>query len=781
MSGDETFHRYRIVRRIARGGMAEVYLAMLRGPMGFEKPVALKKILPVYAGMEEFGVLFRDEARVTSLLEHSAIVQVYEFGSYEGEYFIAMEYVDGPDLEELLDRCRRRGILPPVEVVLHIGHELTRALEYAHGAINEHAQPLNLIHRDLSPPNILIGGQGEVKLTDFGVAKARSREAETRPGVLRGKYAYMSPEQVRQGPIDQRSDIFSVGIVIYEALTGVNPFEGSTDFQTMESVERAEVEAAGFLRPDTPPELDRILLACLEPDPDLRYQTASDLRRDLGQVVRSLRASEGGDLTVEFLRDVFPERAPDAEARQHADEGAPPWETLAHRIPAMLVPIPHPRRLRPANAARKLVMGDEGDAGADTANETPQLAPEGWEPPARRSEPGIELGSEPDDEWGDDDPDSIRTEAGVFTSAQVPQSIRNMVPGQPVASVGATAQLRPPDRPQARPRDELAAAFLGGSMEKTSDGVPVYNEWEADDQEDPDEWSMPSSQLATGRLPFVTDDPAPAHSLWTPALSAKVKPSRSLDEVGGVSETPLDLSVASNPKGWPGVEDASSELPGALDADEPEDTLEPEHPTDSLEPAEPEEPEAPGAEPEPESEVEPEPPADPPPPLPGSPVLRPRNRGLPPKVRTAASGDTQDRPRPTLLAPELPEPPLPEDGLVGDERWVPSTPSLTAVPAVPDGPEIPAPPELPELPDISELERPPRVKAAWIAIAALVPLLFLLSMDWLRDRQREAVLPDSSATIDAPAKKDRGPERAVEPLPPTRPRSSNGAPTRDRP
>ena len=297
-----------------------MYLAVLRGPAGFEKRVALKKILPVYAGMEEFSKLFKDEARLTGALDHTAVVQVHEFGTYEGEFYIAMEYVDGPDLEELLDRCRRRGILPPIDLVAYIGYELSRALEYAHTRCDDHDRPLNIIHRDVSPPNVLIGIQGEIKLTDFGVAKTDVREALTRPGVLRGKYAYMSPEQVRHRPMDHRSDIFSLGIVLYEALTGVNPFEGSTDYQTMESVERAEVEPAGFLRPDTPAELDRILLACLEPDADLRYQDATELRRDLAAVVRSLGADDGPDRMRDFLRDIFPERAPDSGEEGDDDE-----------------------------------------------------------------------------------------------------------------------------------------------------------------------------------------------------------------------------------------------------------------------------------------------------------------------------------------------------------------------------------------------------------------------------------------------------------------------------
>lgn len=336
----KAFQRYRLIRRIARGGMAEVYLAVLRGAAGFERRVALKKILPVYAGIEEFTKLFRDEARIWAVLNHSGVVQVYDFGQHQGDHWIAMEFIDGPDLEEVLDRCRRRGIHPPVDVVIHLGHRLASALEYAHGVRDPSGEELHIIHRDVSPPNILLSVQGEVKLTDFGVAKASTRASLTRPGVLRGKYAYMSPEQVQHKPIDHRSDLFGLGILLYETLTGVNPFEGPTDYQTIESVGRAEVEPAGFLRPDTPAELDRILLGLLEPDPELRYQTGGELRRDLASLMLERPEADEPETLVAFLRDLFPERTPQAQSSGKPNPGAPAWEALAHVITAYDVPVP---------------------------------------------------------------------------------------------------------------------------------------------------------------------------------------------------------------------------------------------------------------------------------------------------------------------------------------------------------------------------------------------------------------------------------------------------------
>lgn len=334
-----TFHRYRLLRRIARGGMAEVYLASYQGYGGFERRVALKKILPVYAGMAEFAGLFRDEGRVSGILDHSGIVQVLDFGVHEEQYFIAMEYVDGPDLEEVLDRCRRRGILPPIEVVLHIGARLAGCLEYAHGLTHE-GEPLNLVHRDVSPPNVLIGLGGEVKLTDFGVARHAIRTDKTRPGVLRGKYAYMSPEQIKHGRVDQRSDLFSLGTLLYETLTCVNPFEAINDYQTMEAVGEARFEPAGFLRPDTPAALDRILLQCLDEDPANRFPDAGALRRELASVMLQWSRADEPQVLVDFLRDVFPERAASDADMSTAEGLVPLWEHLAHHVDASMVPVP---------------------------------------------------------------------------------------------------------------------------------------------------------------------------------------------------------------------------------------------------------------------------------------------------------------------------------------------------------------------------------------------------------------------------------------------------------
>ena len=231
-----TFGRYKLVRLLARGGMAEVYLALLSGVAGFEKQIALKKILPIYTDLEEFHQLFQDEARISVSLSHSNIVQVFDFGVHHAEYYLAMEYVDGPDLEKVLMGARKLGRQLSIDSVVHIAMRIASALEYAHSRVDQDGYSLELVHRDVSPPNVLLSVQGEVKLSDFGVARYAQRISQSQPGIVRGKYAYMSPEQLTGDGLDSRSDLFSLGVLLFEMLTNVNPFLGGSDYKTMEKV-----------------------------------------------------------------------------------------------------------------------------------------------------------------------------------------------------------------------------------------------------------------------------------------------------------------------------------------------------------------------------------------------------------------------------------------------------------------------------------------------------------------------------------------------------------------
>ena len=283
MSYPATFGKYLLLERVNVGGMAEVFKAKAFGVEGFERIIAIKRILPNMADDDEFINMFVDEARIAVQLSHANIVQIYELGKFEGQYYIAMEYVSGKDLRQILDFYRKRDELLPLPAAAYLASKICDGLDYAHSKVDPTGRPMNVIHRDVSPQNILVSFEGAVKITDFGIAKAEDRASKTQAGVLKGKFGYMSPEQVRGLDIDHRSDIFALGILMYEMLTGKRLFLGESDFSTLEKVRNAEVVPPSEHNPDIPPAFEAVLLKTLARERDQRYQAASDLHDDLQQ------------------------------------------------------------------------------------------------------------------------------------------------------------------------------------------------------------------------------------------------------------------------------------------------------------------------------------------------------------------------------------------------------------------------------------------------------------------------------------------------------------------
>lgn len=283
MAAPITFGKYLLLDRINVGGMAEVFKAKTFGIEGFERIIAIKRILPNMADDEEFINMFVDEARIAVELSHANIVQIYELGKFENQYYIAMEYVSGKDLRQLLDRYRKKGKVLPVPAAAYITSRICEGLDYAHRKKNPAGRELNVIHRDVSPQNILVSYEGAVKITDFGIAKAEDRASKTQAGVLKGKFGYMSPEQVRGLEIDHRSDIFAVGILLYEMVTGKRLFIGESDFSTLERVRKAEVVPPTEHNPELPAEFEQVVMRTLARERDERYQWASELLDDLQQ------------------------------------------------------------------------------------------------------------------------------------------------------------------------------------------------------------------------------------------------------------------------------------------------------------------------------------------------------------------------------------------------------------------------------------------------------------------------------------------------------------------
>ncbi len=257
------FGKYLLLDRLAVGGMAEVYTAKSFGIEGFEKIIAIKRILPTMAEDEDFIQMFVDEAKIAGHLTHANIAPIYELGKIGDSHYIAMEYIWGKDLLQLMNRFRKMRKSMPPSMCAFIGSKMCEGLDYAHRKKDRHGRPLNIIHRDVSPQNAIVSYEGQVKVIDFGIAKAAARNTKTQAGVLKGKFGYMSPEQVRGLPVDHRSDVFAVGTCMYEMLTSERLFVGESDFTTLEKVRNATVTPLSQIIPDMPPELDGIVMKAL--------------------------------------------------------------------------------------------------------------------------------------------------------------------------------------------------------------------------------------------------------------------------------------------------------------------------------------------------------------------------------------------------------------------------------------------------------------------------------------------------------------------------------------
>ncbi len=281
------FGQYVLEERIATGGMAEVFRARMMGVEGFQKTVAIKRILADMADNDEFVTMFIDEAKLAAQLKHANIVDIYDLGKIENSFYIAMEYVEGRDLRGLLEDCREHGVTFPVPVALNVAALIAAGLEHAHTTTDFEDRDLGLVHRDVSPPNVLISDEGDVKLCDFGIAKALSKATQTRDGLLKGKLKYMSPEQGSGKAIDHRSDLFSLGLVLYEMLTSEKVFDGASEAEILQQVRDPKVAPPSAVNSEIPEDVDRIVLKALEPDPDERYQYAADMEHDLEEATRA--------------------------------------------------------------------------------------------------------------------------------------------------------------------------------------------------------------------------------------------------------------------------------------------------------------------------------------------------------------------------------------------------------------------------------------------------------------------------------------------------------------
>jgi len=277
--------RYRVLNRIAAGGMAEVFRAESAGVEGFKKTVAIKRVLPHLAEKKQFIGMFLDEARLSAHLSHSNCVQVFDIGVGDNTFFIVMEYVDGADLKALIEHQRKTNKPFPLEEACLICLKICEGLAYAHEAKDSKGRDLHIVHRDMSPPNVLITRHGEVKIVDFGLAKANSQLEKSEPGIIKGKFGYLSPEAAFGKTVDHRTDVFAVGIILWEMLAGRRLFLGETDLETVRQVQAANIPPVSRFNPFCNQDVDNVLAKVLARDPEQRYQSARDLGRDLSALM----------------------------------------------------------------------------------------------------------------------------------------------------------------------------------------------------------------------------------------------------------------------------------------------------------------------------------------------------------------------------------------------------------------------------------------------------------------------------------------------------------------
>jgi len=337
MRTGETFGSYKLMRRLAAGGMGEIWLAEQKGSAGFSKRVVVKTILECFADDPSLVEMFLDEGRIAANLTHPNIAQIFDLGQCgkgsDAPYYIAMEYVYGRDLRDLLITNIERKQFIPLNLVLRIIADVCQGLHHAHSHKNSQGQPDGIIHRDVSPQNILITFDGVVKIVDFGVAKATERASKTKSGVLKGKYAYMSPEQVRSKPLDARSDVFSVGVVMYELVTGRRLFKRDSEMKTLDAVISAIVPKPRRFDTSVPPEVEKLILKALSLRPKDRFQSAQEMQLAIEDVMIELQLPASSAHLAAFMQEMY--GGADQDEEKLAGRGSRSRSELMHKMESL--------------------------------------------------------------------------------------------------------------------------------------------------------------------------------------------------------------------------------------------------------------------------------------------------------------------------------------------------------------------------------------------------------------------------------------------------------------
>ncbi|WP_043711888.1 serine/threonine protein kinase [Corallococcus macrosporus] len=344
------FGNYRLIDRIAVGGMAEIFLAHQQQDDGRESPVVIKRIRPHLSKHAAFVKMFLNEARLAAQLNHPNVVQIHDLGKIADSYFIAMEYVSGRDMRRVVPKAEALGIPFPLVYAVKIASCVCAGLHHAHTKADLYGNPLNIVHRDVSPENVVVAFDGSVKILDFGIAKAANQMEQTRNGEIKGKLSYMSPEQCLGKPLDCRSDIFSLGVVLYEWLTGFKLFTGESEAAVMRSITEGKIYAPSYFREDLPERLEVILMRALERDRDKRYQTAAQMQKDLDAFLDAYDFTPTALHLSNFIKQLFEEELAAEQRRLSVRDAAAPTseealelaEVVSALDTAKSVPAPEP-------------------------------------------------------------------------------------------------------------------------------------------------------------------------------------------------------------------------------------------------------------------------------------------------------------------------------------------------------------------------------------------------------------------------------------------------------
>lgn len=406
------FGKYLLDRKLAEGGMAEIFLAR-PGP-GFVGPprnqIVVKRLFAHHSSEKEFVRMFFNESRLAARLKHPNIVDIFDQGEVDGASYLAMEYIHGEDLRSIAQQADAVNRRPPLGVVCRIVMDMLAGLHYAHTLTDDNGAPLGLVHRDISPQNVLVTYDGAVKVIDFGIAKAtQARDSEqTQGGLIKGKYAYMSPEQTRSGQLDSRSDVFSAGILLWELVTWRRLFKRGTDLATLVAVTEEPAPSMTVISPDVPPEIDAVALKSLAPDPETRYASAQEFLDALDAACAKVGLDNSRETLARYMREIFATKLAQqqAEARAIARaslSGAAKPSGVQSRQRAMTMPL---QVITPsmAQAARKSAPAPEAEPpsrsssapvqpGAPASSRSAQLSgPHGPLPPSQRSMPMPAMG-----------------------------------------------------------------------------------------------------------------------------------------------------------------------------------------------------------------------------------------------------------------------------------------------------------------------------------------------------------------------------------------------------